>query len=140
MRSALPAALALALVIGFSPLVRAGEPAAKFVESHLYFGLDDGSGKRVSQEEWQRFVREVITPAFPAGLTIVTAYGQSRATDSRDVTKEDTRILIVVHEAGEAAEDKLAAIEKAYLERFGIGGVFHTRAPVEVVGSTETVQ
>lgn len=140
MRPPLFAALALALTIVLSPLARADEATAEAVESHLYFGLDDGSGKRVSQEEWQRFVAEVITPAFPAGLTILTAYGQSKPIGSGEVMREDTRVLIVVHKAGEEADARLAAIKDAYLARFGIGGVFHTRAPVEVVGPADTVQ
>src|SRR5262245_66552116 len=56
-----------------------------WVRTELYFGLSippgaDGSpAGRVTDEEWQRFVDEEISPRFPDGLTIQEAGGQWRS-------------------------------------------------------------
>jgi hypothetical protein len=41
----------------------------------LLFGVSR-KGAPVSDEEWQSFVDQEVTPAFPDGLTILEGYGQ----------------------------------------------------------------
>ena len=52
---------------------RAGEQPA--VMDSLYFGTAMSTG-HVTQEDWQRFLSDVITPRFPDGLTAWAAAGQ----------------------------------------------------------------
>ena len=49
------------------------EPVDEF---RLFFGLADASGKVVTEEEWQGFLADTITPRFRAGLTVLEGRGQ----------------------------------------------------------------
>jgi hypothetical protein len=124
------AALSLALAVP-SALAQTAGPG--HIETHLYFGLGDADGDAVTQEQWMGFVAEVITPRFPDGLTILTAYGQSRAQGAAEVVQEDTRLLIIVHAATPADAERIEEIKRAYVDQFGVGGAFHTQAPVEII-------
>jgi len=130
--TALSLAFALAPAVSLSP-ASAQTAGPGHIETHLYFGLGDPDGDAVTQDEWMGFVAEVITPRFPDGLTILTAYGQSRAQGAEEVVQEDTRLLIIVHEATPEDAERLEEIKRAYEDQFGVGGAFHTQAPVEVI-------
>ena len=45
-------------------------------EFRLFFGLADTAGKVVTDDEWQRFLADTITPRFRAGLTVFEGRGQ----------------------------------------------------------------
>ena len=45
-------------------------------EFRLFFGLADAAGKTVTEDEWQRFLADTITPRFQAGLTVLEGRGQ----------------------------------------------------------------
>ena len=67
------------------------EPA---VEYRLYFGLTDGGGSEISQEEWNWFLDRVITPRFPNGFTVLEAHGQWQP-PTGDLVRESSRVLVV---------------------------------------------
>jgi len=77
-----------------SDACRAGEEPA-IVES-LYFRTAIPGGGRVSNDDWQRFLAETITPRFPDGLTAWAAAGQWR-NPAGELFKEDSYVLHVVH-------------------------------------------
>ena len=52
-------------------------PGAAHMRTTLYFGLAHPLGK-VSESQWQAFLREEVTPRFPDGLTVWQADGQWR--------------------------------------------------------------
>ena len=45
-------------------------------EFRLFFGLADAAGKLVTDDEWQRFLGDTITPRFRAGFTVFEGRGQ----------------------------------------------------------------
>lgn len=49
------------------------EPVTEF---RLFFGLTDAAGNTVTEEEWQQFLADTITPRFKAGLTVLDGQGQ----------------------------------------------------------------
>ena len=49
------------------------EPVTEF---RLFFGLTDKDGKIVTEDQWQQFLADTITPRFPAGLTVFDGRGQ----------------------------------------------------------------
>ena len=59
-----------------------------WIRTELYFGLavppgpDGQPAGQVSEEDWQWFLDEEITPRFPEGLTILEAGGQWRSRTS----------------------------------------------------------
>ena len=67
------------------------EPATEY---RLFFGLTDGSGQVIPEEEWQDFLANVITPRFPGGLTVLDAYGQWQP-PTGDLHRESTRVLLL---------------------------------------------
>src|SRR4051812_10207602 len=46
-----------------------------WVRTELYFGLSKRGGAVVSEDEWNRFVDEQITPRFPDGFSVSSAQG-----------------------------------------------------------------
>lgn len=82
----------------------------------IYFGTHKPAGV-VSPEEWSTFLREVVTPKFPAGLTVWQASGQWKGNDG-NLIKENTFVLSLVHAREPAFEASIAAIISEYKVRF----------------------
>jgi hypothetical protein len=110
MRSAWPevvAALLMSLTACVSPQqlrCHGGEQLA--VEDALFFGTQKPNGV-VTNEEWARFLQDVVTPRFPRGLTVSDASGQWLSANGSPV-RELTHILHLVH-PDDAANDALLA-------------------------------
>ena len=75
------------------------------VRDVLYFGRTTPAGAELSDSAWQLFVDEVLTPRFPAGLTIWDAAGQWRGASGR-VERERSKVLTLLH-AGDSRSDSL---------------------------------
>ena len=103
---------------------REGERAA--VEDTLVFGTAKPGGT-VTREEWERFLREAVTPRFPEGFTQWDASGQWRSADG-SVVREASHVLAVVHPAEPQAEANVRAIAAEYKSRFGQEAVLRTRS------------
>lgn len=87
-----------------------------WVQDTLYFGMSRPGGT-VSEEEWQGFVDAEVTPRFPDGLTQIPASGQWKAKDGT-VTKEGTRVLVLLHTRDKASDEAVQALRQAYKNRF----------------------
>jgi hypothetical protein len=96
------------------PACPAGE--RRSVDELIYFGTGRADGV-VSDDEWAAFLRDVVTPRFPDGLTTWPASGQWRAGDG-SLTREDTHVLNLVHAADDASEKAVQAIVGDYKDRF----------------------
>ena len=78
----------------------------------LLFGLGKQGGAEVSEEEWRGFIETEVTPRFPDGLTVLTAYGQWRGR-SGEVAREPSRVLIIWHRRGAGGDADAEAIRQA---------------------------
>jgi hypothetical protein len=107
------------------PACASGEKAA--ISDVLYFGMEKPSGGTVTQEEWSTFLRTVVTPRFPAGLTVWPASGQWRGADGQ-VVREDSYVLNLLHPLDNAAEDSIHAIVDEYKSRFAQEAVLRVRS------------
>lgn len=107
-------------------------PGATMLHTQLYFGLRSADGAGVSEQQWQTFLAEVVTPRFPDGLTVLNAYGQGRTSPAAPITAETTKVLIIVHPHSQAAQNALAEIKAEYARRFRQPGVFHTDWPARI--------
>jgi hypothetical protein len=87
------------------------------VATQLFLGLSRPDGTDVSAAEWQSFLAETVTPRFPAGFTISAAEGQWRQDGTAAIVRESSRILLIVHRAGED-EAAIAALIDVYKARF----------------------
>ena len=102
-----------------------------FIELNVYFGQERGDGGMVSEEEWQTFLADTVTPRFPDGLTVVDAHGQWFDTDEGRLYQEAAKMLNVLVPAG-TADTGVAAIREisdTYKARFEQQAVFHTALP-----------
>lgn len=95
----------------------------------LYFGLDTPHGS-VSEAQWQKFLSTTVTPAFPAGLTVVQARGQWLGNDGK-LVHESSRILELVHTDSPKDSDALAQIISIYKASFQQDAVMRVRTPVD---------
>jgi len=83
----------------------------------LYFGLYKPDGTIISENEWERFVDEYITPRFKRGLTIVDAAGQWMGGNG-ELIKEKTKIIILFHRNSGEKKAAIEYIRDKYKELF----------------------
>jgi hypothetical protein len=91
----------------------AGEQAQDVAQ--MIFGRDVGQSLRVSEEDFTRFLDEVVTPRFPDGLTVQESQGRwlYKGVDYHEPGKMVTIILKSPQDRA-----KLAEIAAAYEARF----------------------
>lgn len=107
----------IALLAACAPALQSGGREAVLVE-RLYFGRHVGDTLVVTDSAWTAFVAEVVTPRFPAGLTVWSAQGQWRGADGR-IQREPSFVLELVHPAQAASPDSaIATIVAEYKRRF----------------------
>ncbi|NUS44164.1 MAG: DUF3574 domain-containing protein [Mycobacteriaceae bacterium] len=68
----------------------------QYHRTELYFGAAKPDGSAVRPEEFQNFVDKEITPAFPAGLTVLTGSGQWQRAPGA-VVKEGAFVVILLY-------------------------------------------
>jgi Protein of unknown function (DUF3574) len=96
------------------------------VRDVLYFGRNTPSGTELSDSAWQQFVDEVVTPRFPAGLTIWDAAGQWRGASGR-VERERSKVLSLLHPGDARSEGMVAEAVVEYKRRFAQEAVLRER-------------
>jgi len=99
------------------------------VVDRLFFGTNIPSGGQVSDNDWKAFVKDVVTPRFKDGLTVVEGDGQWL--DPRgDVVREHVHIVEVAHKRDVATDDAIRAIADEYKKRFKQDAVLRVTEPV----------
>ena len=86
--------------------------------ARLYVGRYRGSVEVVSDSAWARFLREVVTPRFPDGLTVWGASGQWQGAGG-EVARERSFVLEIVHVLDRSGETRIEAVIDEYKRRFG---------------------
>lgn len=87
------------------------------VSDRFYFGVAIPNGGMVSDSAWRVFLRDVVTPAFPEGLTVWRAEGQWL--DPRgQLVREPTIVVEVIHARGVPADSVFERIAETYRSRF----------------------
>ena len=98
------------------------------VRDVLYFGRNRPGGGAVTDVEWQSFLDQVLTPRFPAGLTVVAATGQWKG-KSGLVEQERSEVVTVFHSGDEAARRAVMEVVAEYKRRFRQEAVLRERMP-----------
>jgi hypothetical protein len=101
------------------------------IADRLFCGLSIPGGGSVSDEQWSAFVREVVTPRFPDGLTIWRAEGQWRGRDGV-IVHEPVMIIEVLHAPGSRYDREVTAIAEEYRRRFQQEAVMRVTMPAGV--------
>jgi hypothetical protein len=106
-------ALLLALLlVGCSSL-----SSGQWTRSEMYFGLLRLDGTPVTENDWKTFVEQVVTPRFPAGLTVFDGAGQWRNAAGR-IDREPSKVLVILHPNTESIDAKIDEVRRLYCERF----------------------
>ncbi len=90
---------------------------SRSTEVELLFGRNVGDTLGVSDDDWRRFVDEVVTPRFPDGLSVMDVQGQWRAPTGA-IVREPSKALLLVLDGGPDDQAKIANIRQAYKDRF----------------------
>jgi hypothetical protein len=108
---------------------------AVFLRTELYFGLAKPTGGTVSDEDWQTFVEDVVTPRFPNGLTVDDAQGQYL--DGKTLVKEKSKQLILIYprKFKTASSRMIEEIRAAYIRAFEQKSVLRVDSPNYVLVS-----
>lgn len=117
MKAALGVLLLLAGCAAAPPSCPAGASPATIAEA--YFGRSIKTRAPVTDAEWARFMQEVVTPAFPDGLTVLDGTGQWRNAAGQ-ISRENSKILLLVLPGQDqaAAAARLAPVTAAWKARF----------------------
>jgi hypothetical protein len=131
MRSAWPEVAVVALLMSLTacvspqqPRCHSGEQLA--VEDILYFGQQKPNGV-ITNEEWARFLQEVVTPRFPGGLTVISDASGQWLSPNGSLMRESTRILQLVHPDDDAIDALLAKVISEYKTQFNQESVLRVK-------------
>jgi hypothetical protein len=108
----------------FVPALHAGDDESVrckvgelFLRTELFFGLSKPEGE-VTEEEFQQFLAQNITPRFPDGLTVVTGLGQFRNAFSI-IIQERTKLVILLYPPDQAhTSGRIEQIREEYKTLF----------------------
>ncbi len=104
---------------------------ADTVADRLFFGRSIPGGGMVSDDDWAAFLRDVVTPRFPDGLSVWHADGQWLEA-SGTLAHEPTMVVEVVHPASEQVDAALQQIADEYKRRFRQEAVLRVTTPVRM--------
>lgn len=93
--------------------------AKSFLRTELYFGTMKADGSPVTDEEWQKFLAEEVTPRFPDGFTVLAGYGQFRDSGGK-IVRENSFVLILLYplKIRKSSSRKIEQIRRAYIKTF----------------------
>jgi len=103
-----------------------------YLRTELFFGTAKADGSAVSDEEWQKFLADEVTPRFPAGFTVVEGNGQFR--DEGKIVREKSFVLIVLYpvKTRKSSRRKIEQIRSAYVKAFQQKSVMRVDFPQAV--------
>ena len=106
-----------------------------YLRTELFFGMDKPTGGTVSDDEWQKFVAEIVTPRFPEGLTVDDALGQYL--DGKTLVREKSKQLILIYprKFKTASSRKIEEIRATYIKAFDQKSVLRVDLPSHVLVS-----
>ena len=79
----------------------------------------------VTDQAWEVFLRDIITPRFPNGLTVLDGQGQWQLLPG-EIEQERSKVLIILSPRFGDARERLAEIAIGYKELFNQGAVIQT--------------
>ena len=97
--------------------------------------MDKPTGGIVSDDEWQKFVADFVTPRFPDGFTVDDALGQYL--DGKTLVREKSKQLILIYprKFKTSSNRKIEEIRSAYIKAFDQKSVLRVDLPNYVLVS-----
>ena len=109
----------------------AGLDHQNWVQTDLYFGLKGPDGEVIGDSSFQQFVQQTVSPAFPAGYTLLEGKGQWRMEDGT-LVEEPSRVLRILHPKSKESSETLDHIADEYCEQFEQEAVMRISRKVKV--------
>ncbi len=72
----------------------------------------------VTEAKWARFLAAEVTPRFPEGLTVYDARGQWREPGGTRITRERSKVLMIILPGRADDRERLIEIIRAYKRQF----------------------
>lgn len=93
--------------------------ADKYIRTELYFGRSLPDGSVVTDEEWAKFLNDVVTSRFPDGFTVFDGVGQYR-NKSGQIIKEQSKVIVFLYsrKTKKTSGAKIDEIRAAYVKLF----------------------
>jgi pyruvate/2-oxoglutarate dehydrogenase complex dihydrolipoamide acyltransferase (E2) component len=114
-----------------APATQAAAPSSDiWISDQLYFGLSSPGGK-ITDEVWEKFVREEVTRRFHDGLTVWASHGHWKNAQGRAVD-EESRIVHVVHSQDPRIDATIDDLIREYKIRFNQESVLRVRTRADV--------
>ena len=89
----------------------------EFVNYQLFMGRSTADGMTVTDDDWEVFLEDTVTPRFPDGLTVLDSAGQWRGSDGV-IQKEQSKLLIILAPPGEEPSRLISEVAEEYKARF----------------------
>jgi hypothetical protein len=93
------------------------DATSELIQVNLYFGRNIGTTGRVSNRQFNQFLRDEITPRFPDGLTVYDAKGQFLDSINR-LIREPSKVVSLILEDTQANENSINQIIGTYKQKF----------------------
>ena len=108
------------------------------IKLEMYFGLGlnvgntTGVSAQITNDAWNKFVDDVITPRFPDGLSVVDiSNGQWLSTTTGTIEKEKSKLLILLMADTHENLRKVKEISEIYCQQFLQESVLINKVPSE---------
>ena len=98
--------------------------------ARLFFGLEGPRGS-VAEADWDTFLRDVVVPRFPSGLTITPAKGHWQAS-GEPPQREASRVLEIVYDERPHHDRRIEEVAATYKATFQQESVMVIRMPANV--------
>ena len=96
---------------------RCPEGGDHFVRYELFMGRSGPGGEVVSDQAWEAFLADTVTPRFPDGLTVLDARGQWRDSEG-EILKERSKVLVILAPPGDDPRGLIDEVSDEYKRRF----------------------
>jgi hypothetical protein len=114
--------MALALAVADPAVAAAGEcplpDQRPMLVVRMFLGLSVAHRDSVTPREWGAFLRDVVTPRFPDGLTVYDAYGQWLDPKSHRIGQERTKVIEVAATDTLEFRAHISEVADVYRRRF----------------------
>jgi hypothetical protein len=105
---------------------------ADYFRTELYFG-QSSNGRNISTSQWNKFLKNTVTPRFPGGLTVINGNGQWLSRETNKTISEKSKILVLIHQADTATQSNIRYITDTYRTLFRQEAVLRIDSKAEMV-------
>jgi hypothetical protein len=96
-----------------------------FARTELLFGLSRANAPDVTEEEFQRFIDQQVTPRFPEGLTLLAGNGQFQDSTG-NIIQERAKVLILLYPFSKERSALVDEVRAQYKSAFQQESVLRT--------------